>query len=62
MDLEVLIAEVEKSPEAWNPRDPGHCNRDLMAKCWAEIAGIIQMQGIYNVNTYFVYLSINRYL
>ena len=58
MDLELLIAEVVKRPAVWNPRDPGHCNRDLMAKCWVDIAGIIQMQGIYTVTTYFVYLSI----
>ena len=47
MDFELFISEVEKRPAIWDPRDPKHCNRDFTAKCWAEVAEIMQSEGLY---------------
>ena len=47
MDIELLISEVEKRPAIWDPRDPKHCNRGLIAIYWAEISENVQLQGMY---------------
>ena len=35
MDFELLITESEQRPAIWDPRDPKHCNRDLIKKYWS---------------------------
>ena len=46
MDFELLITEIEQRPAIWDPRDPKHCNRDLIKKYWSEIAQVLQLEGM----------------
>ena len=46
MDFELLITEIEQRPAIWDPRDPKHCNRDLIKKYWSEIAHVLQLEGM----------------
>ena len=44
MDFERIITEVEKRPAIWGPRDPKHCNRDFVSKCWWEIGNELSLE------------------
>ena len=46
MDFELLIIEIGKKPAKWDPRDPKHCNKDFVTKCWSEIAEVLQLEGM----------------
>ena len=47
MDFELLIIEIKKRPDIWDPRGPKHCNRNLMNKNWSELSEVPQLEGIY---------------
>ncbi|RVE49701.1 hypothetical protein evm_005676 [Chilo suppressalis] len=44
MNIEALIAKVFLNPAVWDKRDKNHANRNVVDRCWQNIAGVMGVE------------------